>query len=181
MENKWKERAEEWLEKLTASDKKRKIILALGLVGVLLLLLSEVLPARLDSKPSAKEKDSSYSEYIAAMEAETEALISAIDGVGRCRVMITLKEGTENIYAENADEETRDGSNSAKREYVLYESAEGEEALLVKERFPPVQGVAVVCDGADNVAVRTCVVNTVSALYNVSVSKVSVSKYKADR
>lgn len=181
MENKLRDTISDWLEKLTASDKKRKIILVLGMVGVLLLLLSEVLPVGLKNKAEEKPQDTSYCDYVAQLEAETVSLISTIEGVGRCQVMITLREGTENIYARNADEETRDGSNSAKHEYVLYEGEQGEEALLVKERFPPVQGVAVVCDGADNSAVRTCVVNTVSALFNVSVSKISVSKYKSDR
>ncbi len=181
MENKLRDTFSDWLEKLTASDKKRKIIIALGLVGVLLLLLSEVLPTGVNKKAEEKQQSPSYSEYVAKLETDTASLISTIDGVGRCQVMITLREGTENIYARNADEEIRDGSNSAKHEYVLYDGEQGEEALLVKERFPPVQGVAVVCDGADNTVVRTCVVNTVSALFNVSVSKISVAKYKSDR
>ena len=181
MENKLKDTLSLWLEKLTASDKKRKAVIAIGLVGVLLLLLSEVIPPKATAKPSSEEQDSAYSEYLAQTEKETAALISSIDGVGRCQVMITLREGTESVYAKNAEEESREGSNSNKHEYVLYENADGEEALLVKERFPAVQGVAVVCDGADNSAVRTCVINTVSALFNVSVSKISVSKYKTDR
>ena len=49
----------------------------------------------------------------------------------------------------------------------------------MKEYLPAVQGVAVVCDGADNSAVRACVTETVSALFDISVSKVSVTKYKS--
>lgn len=151
------------------------------MAGVLLLLLSQVLQANVKTPTDTKQQDTGYYDYIEKLETDTASLISAIDGVGRCQVMITLREGTESVYARNAQEEARDGSNSEKHEYVLYDGEQGEEALLVKERFPPVQGVAVVCDGADNTAVRTCVVNTVSALLNVSVSKISVSKYKADR
>ncbi|MBQ9228650.1 MAG: hypothetical protein IJ168_07420 [Eubacterium sp.] len=179
MENKIREGLTALSKKLSGYDKRVKVLVALGLVGMLLVLLSEALPAKSEPSPSASDGSYTYQDYVSSLEESTETLIGAIDGVGRCRVMITLKGGTENIYAKNSDENRNEGSYSGRYEYVLYDGASGEEPLLLKEYLPAVQGVAVVCDGADNSAVRACVTETVSALFDISVSKVSVTKYKS--
>ncbi len=92
--------------------------------------------------------------------------------------MITLKNSSESVFAKNTDENSSPGSNSLKNEYVLYDGENGEEPVLIKQYLPDVQGVAVVCDGADNSRVRESVINSISSLFNIPVTKISVSKYK---
>ena len=161
---------------ITKGDKRIKFFAALGFAAILLILLSELTP----SSTSVKEKktEENYSDYIESLETETEELISSISGAGRCRVMLTLKNSKESVFAKNTDENTQSGSISIKNEYVLYDGQDGEAPLLIKQYYPDIQGVAVVMDGADNTQVKECVINTVSALFDVPVSKISVSKYK---
>lgn len=169
--------AKELFEKFSSKDKKIKLFAALGIIGIVLILLSELVPSAESDKPKAQE-DISYSEYISLLETETEQLISSIDGAGRCKVMITLKNSNESVYAKNTQENNSESSYSNSYEYVLYDGQNGESPVLIKQYFPSVQGVAVVCDGADNKAVRESIVNSIASLYNISVSKISVSKYK---
>ena len=159
---------------LKGSDKRLKIIIALALAGVLLIMLSELIPSG-ESK-SAQEVD--YDSYIASLEDKTAELISSINGVGRCKVMITLKNTNESIFAKNTEENSGSGNYSKSDEYVLYEGQEGKTPVLIKEYFPDIQGVAVVCDGADNKVVRESITECVSSLYGISVSKISISRYK---
>ena len=179
MEIKIKETIARALERFAGQDKKIKIFTLIGIIGILLILLSELLPSS-GSKPRSTPADTdyNYSEYILSLEEQTEALISAIDGAGRCKVMITLKDTNESVYAKNSEENKSDSSYSKKYEYVLYDGQDGETPVLIKQYFPAVQGVAIVCDGADNKVVRESIINSVSSLYNISVSKISVSKYK---
>lgn len=156
-------------------DKKIKIFAAIGIIAILLILLSEFIPTAAESK---KKEETDYAEYISSLENETQELLSSISGAGRCKVMITLKNSSESVYAKNIEENNNSGSISLKNEYVLYDGQEGETPVLIKQYFPDVQGVAVVCDGADNSAVRESIINTVSSLFSIPVNKISVSKYK---
>jgi len=175
----WRKRLSDAYDKLLRSDKRVRLLVIIGLAGVLLLVLSELLP-HADSPVKANKKSDTETQaaYLASLEEETATLLSSIEGVGRCRVMITLKSSGENVYAKNSQENRSDSSYSGSYEYVLYDDSDGEAPVLLKEYLPAVQGVAVVCDGADNAPVRENVVNSVSALFNISVSRISVSKYK---
>ena len=163
-----------WL-KIRKSDKKIKVFIALGLIGMLLILLSEALPEQGVKK---RTEEISYTEYISSLENETKLLVEAIDGAGECRVMLTLKNTRESVYAKNSEENKSDGSYSNSYEYVLYKGQEGETPVLIKEYFPQVMGVAVVCSGADNIAVKEAVINSLSSVFDIPSSKISVSKLK---
>ncbi|MDO4365123.1 MAG: hypothetical protein Q4C99_11410, partial [Clostridia bacterium] len=97
---------------------KEKLLVVACVFGVILILLSEVIPSGTSNK---KSDTVDYPQYISSLEDKTENIISSIDGVGRCKVMITLQETDENFYAQNTDENTDSGSISKKSEYVLYE------------------------------------------------------------
>lgn len=165
----------EVFSKLKNSDSKLKILIAIGLISVFLIAFSETMPKIAEQK---KTDDTSYSDYISELENKTCELVSSINGAGNCKVMITLKVTNESVYAKNSNENSNNGSFSNDSEYVLYNGQSGEEPLLIKEYFPEIQGVAIVCDGADNTVVKEEIINAVSSLFNISVSKISVSKLK---
>ncbi len=165
------------LVKLKNAGGNFKAFIALGLVGILLIALSEALPSK-NSEKSVKTEDALYSAYTAELEEKTSLLLSSISGVGESRVMITLKYTEENVFAKNTEENGSEGSFSKNDEYVLYNGQSGEEPLVIKQCLPEIQGVAVVCQGADNSFVREEVITAVASLFNIPVSKISVSKLK---
>lgn len=152
--------------------KERYIVIACVL-GVALILLSELVPSG-----STKKADDSmdYQEYIVSLEEKTQDIISSIDGVGKCKVMITLCETDESFYASNIEENTDSGHISKKNEYVFYEDNNNDSPVLIKQAFPKVMGVAVVCQGGDNAFVKERVISAVSSLFGISSAKISVSK-----
>jgi stage III sporulation protein AG len=158
-------------------DKKIKIFVVIGIVSIFVILLSEFIPS--ETKDNTLNDDSesySYSEYIESLEKETTDIVGSIDGVGECKVMLTLKNTNESVYAKNSDESSDDGSYSKKYEYVLYDGQDGETPVLVKQYFPQIQGAVVVCEGGDNTVVKERVISAISSLFNISTSKISVTK-----
>lgn len=108
------------MEAFFRGDKKIKIFVAIGIVSILLILLSEVVPgSAAKSASSVDSEEYSYSEYISDLENETAEIIGSIEGVGECRVMLTLKNTNESVYAKNSDESSDDSSYSKSYEYVL--------------------------------------------------------------
>lgn len=155
-------------------DSRNKILIVAAVLGIVLILLSE-----LDfSTPKAEEsvQTGDYAQYVSTLNDELTSVISSIDGVGDCKVMITLKNTKENVYAENSETSSSESSNSENNEYVIYNSENGDSPLLLKEEMPQVAGVAVVCSGGDSEAVRERIIDCVCALFDISSSHVSVSK-----
>lgn len=161
-------------EMLGSKQVKTKVLMIAGVIGVVLIMLSEI------SFPSTKKNtEVTHGDYIAYVNNLTDELtniISNINGVGACKVMITLKNTSESIYAQNSEISTNDSSSSENNEYVIYNGENGDVPILLKENFPEIEGVAVVCSGGDNIAVREQIIKCVSALFNISSNRISVSK-----
>lgn len=163
---------------LSSDGKKIKIIVAVGLIGIVLIFASDMLDNGED-KQTENDADISYEEYTKQLEDKLTDTISLIDGVGECKVMITLENTTESVYATDAETKSDDSSLNQKDEYVIYDSKDGETPVLIKEYFPRVQGVTVVCSGGDNTAVKEKIINSVTSLFNIPANRVSVSKIKS--
>ncbi len=113
--------------------------------------------------------------YEESLENRLEALITNIDGVGECRVMVTLEKDDYKIFAKDSYEE--DSGN--KYEYVIVETESGsDDGLVVNSIMPEVRGVAVVCEGGDSAVVKSAVISAVSSVLSVSSAEISVSKMK---
>lgn len=153
---------------------KTKVLVIAGVIGVILILLSEI---SFDSPNKNTEiTHGDYVAYLNNLDDELTDIISKINGVGACEVMITLKNTSEGVYAQNTEISTDDSSSSENNEYVIYNGENGDGPILLKENLPEIEGVAVVCSGGDNVAVREQIIKCVSALFNISSNRISVSK-----
>ena len=159
----------------------------LGLVGILLIGMSSVLGGSSSDTPAdtlSREDDPMV--YAAALEQRLETMVSAIEGVGKCQVMVTMEQGTEYIYA-TQEKNTVDasqtsesarfstGSRSSDEEtYIMVSTAEGEQPVLVTALSPKVKGVVVVCGGANNSNVCQMVRTAVSTVLNISSNRICV-------
>lgn len=164
---------------LKSDGKRVKIIVAMGLVAIILIAFSSLFQSNDNKTTKSEEVSFDYSQYSEQTEKKLTNIVSSIDGVGECDVMITFEYSNENVYATDSENKNDESSQSNKDEYVLCDSQNGEKALLIKEKYPTVQGVSVVCSGGDNVEVREAVINTVTSLFNISANRVSVSKIKS--
>lgn len=165
---------EKFVSFIQKKDSRKKIIIIAAVLGILLILLSEI---NIPVQRSAESVDSGdYAKYVNNLNSELTKTISSIDGVGECNVMITLQNTKESVYAENKETSSDESSNSENNEYVIYNSENGDSPLLLKEEMPKVAGVAVVCTGGDNVLVQEKIIDCVCALFNISSSRVSVAK-----
>lgn len=171
-----------------SSDKKAVIIAAVGIIGTLILVISEFVPseektAKQNNAVSSEEYsiDDHY-EYSEMLEKKLTDIVSSIDGAGNAKVMITLESSSEAVYAQNdkTDKEKGDENRekiSKENDYVLIKAdSSKEEALLLKIIQPEVKGVAVVCEGGDSVYVQQKIIETISAVFNINSSRIKVTK-----
>ena len=154
--------------------KKYKFVLLVVLVGVILM----VLPVSSESKETETSDLQTPREAfdLAETEQRMEAILSKIDGVGKLRLMLTLRSGTRLTLAENTQRE----ENRTQRETVTLNRGSGSQEVVVTNRYYPVyQGAVVVCQGADSSAVCLAVTETLQALTGLSSDRIRVAKWTA--
>ncbi len=167
----------------TKLNQKMLAVVFLLLTGAALLLISEMPKEEknVSAEASTEQETTDVSKYERKLEERLVSIISAIEGAGETRVMVTLESGSEEVYLNNSDYGENigvSGKNSfeSKDDYVIVEGTSGQNGIVVRVAQPKVRGVAVVCKGAGNENVKIQIVEAVTALLDISSARVSVAK-----
>ena len=145
------------------------------LLGVVLMLLP------VGKKTTAEAEDTPRQEFdLEAMERQMEEIVGCIDGVGRVKVMLTLRTGPTLSLASDKDETLRDAEMRTESQILKLNRGNGmQEVVVTQQRYPVFQGAVIVCDGAGNSAVRLQVTEAVSVLTSLSSDKITVAKWQS--
>lgn len=166
------------------SQNRVRLLVAVGLLGMGLILCSELLAGE---EPKKSEPATEQPEQQNAQQSEQqlqqrlEEIISQIDGVGECSVMLTFEESERSVYAvedsvsQEQDRQTNSGSSSSQKRLVLVEDGEGgNQPVLEKTVCPQVNGVVVVCQGAKSMTVCQQVTEAVTTVLGIRSTQVCV-------
>lgn len=166
---------------------KNKWLIIIGFVGIGLIFLSSLFPSGNQNRKSDQKEQQSLCDYEKQLEDKIEDTICKISGAGKCKVVITFDQGIEYIYAKEekntddksltskTDEYAEGSKKSGENEYIIIDTENGEQALLITEKAPKVRGVVVVCEGGGNPSVAATVKRAVTVALDISESKVCVS------
>ena len=168
----------DWLEKqesINAFIKKYRCAAAVVLAGIFLMTLTTQektdSPAIPVSQEIRSERDS--------LEKKLEEILCCLDGAGNVKVLLSISEGSEQIYQTDDDVDQSEGSQSRRRETVIITSSEREQHGLVQRIDPPRYcGAVILCQGADRAEIRLAVVEAVSTATGLGSDKISVLKMK---
>lgn len=168
---------------------KKNALFFLGIAGILLIFLSDVLfaprpEADAAAQPAVQTAQRGQTEQ--ELEARLAEMIGAVQGAGKVRVMLTLENDGETVYAYNEQNDTQTaagGINGAaerrqsyENEHVLIDAENGKQALVETCLEPEVKGVAVVCEGGDDITVVKRVTELVSVVLRLPTNRVCVIK-----
>lgn len=171
------------------TDKKIKWIVLIGMIGILLILLSEILPQSTKTPQDAVSVSIDNETFCRQTEEKIYNLVSSIQGVGEAQVWVTLESGAEYVYLQEEIRNTdttkdydsegvktlREKDNSEQK-YILVNKNGEEQPLLQKQLEPTVQGVVIVCEGAGSAQVNEQVVNAVTCALGISSNRVYVAQ-----
>ena len=84
-------------QKLLRREGWRRAVVAIGIAGMVLILLGSLFPGAQGQSgtPAAGEGSMNSQEYLEKTEARLERLLSGVQGVGKVSVMLTLEHGVE--------------------------------------------------------------------------------------
>ncbi len=169
-----------------SKSKKNLVLIICSVLAVVLLIVSEF--AASDKKESELDVKTGVSsaEYIENQEEKLQSLLETIDGAGNVEVMITLESCYENVYLKDSSLKTESTEEDFKEEqeetYIMAKTGSNtQDGVIIKVYEPVVKGVAVVAEGGGNENIKMAIIETVSAVFNINSTNISVEKMKPER
>lgn len=161
-----------------------RVLVAAGLLGIVFLAvpslwgISNTTPAAGESEPDvAYDQPEDYAAYLAE---QLEKTLGQISGVGEIKVMVTLSQDSQYVFAADTTEsgQSQEGQKTQQQleqKYVILERSGAEEALVTTRISPKVQGVIIVCRGGNDPVVVAKLTEAVTAALGIGPSRIAVS------
>lgn len=155
------------------------IIALIGIVGIALILFGNGSFKEVKKITDTQDTDGEVLGYTEILENKVRAMIREITG-SEAAVLITLECSNESVYADNIKESEGVSSGdtlsrSLEREYLILSGENGEEGLLLREIYPKIRGIAVVCSGGEEASRQLEIIKLLSVAFGISASKVYVT------
>lgn len=169
-----------------SNNKKNIVLVICGVLALIILIASGVSEEKVSEDEYDVNLNVSSGEYIKEQEEKLKKLIEKIDGAGEAEVMITLESCYENVYLKDSNLKTESTSSVFKEEqeesFIMAKTGSNtQNGVIVKVYEPVVKGVAVVVTGGDDEKVKMAIIETVSAVFNINSTDISVEKMKFER
>lgn len=134
-------------------NKKGILLLFCGIIMGIILLITDI---KEPTTATSAEKNEAYTDnYTYFLEKKTEDMINKIKGVSNAKVMITLKNSGEQVFAS-------DNSDTNKKHVIVDDSL-----VCINEYMPEVEGVAVVCNGGDDALIKQKITELLCSLLGI--------------
>ncbi len=131
--------------------------------------------------------------YVEETEERLENILTAVEGAGKVKVMITvaasekeiLGKDRESVSGNLTETDSEGGSrsnveNQVQEEVIYLTDGEGNRIpYVVQTQLPQVTGVVVVAQGAGNEVIKENIIEAVEVLFNLSKHKIKVIKMKS--
>lgn len=163
------------------SKKLRADLIAVLATGVVLIIIGNTFFGPTDSTTekitAIQNSETSQGDTDEQLEKRLAEVFSEIEGAGKVKVMLTLKAGTEIIVAEEEKiKESNDGVDMENSVVILSQGNGVEKPLILKEKYPEVEGIIIVAEGGDDFLVKEALSKGAQALLNVPAHKVEIFK-----
>lgn len=140
-------------------------------VGLFLLMIPE------GERQTVKEPPPEVIEASADdLETRLEEALSKIEGAGEVEVLLTQAKGGRTYYQTDTDQSGQDDSRSTT--VIVTDSGRNETGLILQTDPAEYRGAVVICQGANNAAVKLAIVEAVANATGLSSDKISVIKMK---
>lgn len=181
----------QFLEKLKQMKKNQWAIVVL--VGILLLVIAmPVNPGKEEQSQVSpvQTEEAGGEDQAEKLEAKLEQVLAQVEGVGKVKVMITLKSSGEKVVEkdratsqrttaeEEAEGTSRDTTEQEAGEETVYQKGEdgGQTPYVIEEKEPQIAGVMVVAQGGGQAVTAKNITEAVMALFGVEAHKIKVMK-----
>ncbi len=144
------------------------IVIVFALVAVLF-LSNSLLSKDLFSSSKNKSLD-----YATTIENKLVNLLSNVDGVGKVKVMVTVDGSASEVVLKEIEEKVENGIKTRTESVVLV----GGKPYVLSTENPKINGVCVVCEGADVLGVQVKIIEILTTSLKLDANCVRIIKMK---
>lgn len=152
------------IKKIIGDNRKKALIYILGAVGILILFFTSI---HEDEPKDTQPVVVGNYDYCRELENRLEEILPTINGVGNVEVMITAKNYGELKLAKNEND-------TNKQTVILNQKGGGEDAKIIEEMLPQIQGVIITADGGKSDRVKKELTEAVTALLGVEAHRIKI-------
>ncbi len=173
------------LKRIREAIKSPKVMLVLGLSGILIIFLSSCFDSSKDRTDAPSVNEMSIEEYRAELEKQVLKIVEGISGDEGATVVLTLESGKrysylDSVSSDNSSSKAQSGGEQSSermtRSFVTVKDSEGgEKALIITETMPKVRGVAIVCAAGEDEIIAEKIENAVMAALDITSKRVYIA------
>lgn len=173
-------------EKLGSIKKDKKTVTAvmiLGIGGLLLIMLSSVLPEKKQDKNESEKMirqntETDSDSYCRETEQRLENFLSSVEGAGEVKVYLTVGTDERYVYAKEGKQSRSENKTEEEEKYVIVGGGSEKNALIETVETPEITGAVIACTGCDSPIVTERIYKAVSAALGIPTGKIYVTKLK---
>ena len=170
-------------EKIINMKGDRKMMTAaviLGAAGLLLIMISSLIPEKKADDKAAKEKTvsvvSEAESYCDETEKRLESFLENIRGAENVKVYLTVGSGERYVYASEGRKSKAENKTEEEKKYVIIGGGSEKSALIETVRTPVIEGAVVIFSGNGDAAVKEKLYHAVSAALGIPTGKIYVAE-----
>lgn len=170
------------LIKSMKGDKKAiTAVTILGAAGLLLIMLSSLLPGEEKNESISPVKDSvstDSDDYCTDTEKKLSEFLRNIEGVGEVRVYLTVSGDEKMVYATEGKTSISENKTEEEYSYVMIGGGSEKTALIETVKAPEISGAVIACTGCESPVVQEMVYEAVSTALGIPTSRIYVTKLR---
>ena len=156
-----------FIEKLKNKKTLEIIFVFLLSIIALIVILSVITPKK-------TENQTSFDKYMENLENKLTTALKKVENVGEVNVVINVCSTPETVLAmETTTTETGSGKKTVTKPVIV-----GGETVVLREEIPKITGVLIVAEGANNLLVKSKLINSASTLLDVEPEKIEILTMK---
>lgn len=153
-----------FLLKLKNNKKIQYIFVAVLIVIVLIVFYS------INSNNIKKEETNVVLNYINNLETKLKTVLSKVEGAGDVDVIITVDSGMETVLAKKSVIKEGENATEIEESPIIVNG----KTVPIKEVYPKITGVLIICEGANNIAVYNKIQRATISLLDIEVNQIEI-------
>lgn len=157
------------LTKKIKEDKKLQYILIIVLIAILAFFI--LFDFKTEKEVSNNDE---VLQYVNELEEKLAKQLSKVQGCGDVSVVINVSSGKETVLAMKTSIVEKDGKVEKEETPVIING----KTVVVKELYPKIVGVLIVCEGANNLSVLNKIQKATTSLLDVNINQIEILAMK---
>lgn len=158
------------LNKFFNNKKFQYVLVGIMAVIVIVIFVLSFIP----NNQVKSEEIGAVDEYVKSLETRLSNTLSQVKDAGKVSVVITVESGMETVLAMKTTTKENGGVIETETSPILVNG----KTVVIKEKYPNIIGVLIVCQGANNISVLSKIQQATVSLLNINLNQIEILTMK---